>query len=1010
MRYRHAFPELLPARLKRALTRLESLVWCERRPVTAIEWAGSSPEHVPWREAVQRPRKPVSGPFHWGRLFDQAWFRLEIPADCADGTWHLEWKEQGESTLYLEGQPHAGLDVGHHTCPLPAGAREAWMEVMCLESAIWVPLIKRAAVTEQGCRFEGASLLRRDELAWRTFLDLSVLHQLLALEYREAFPARPQMMEGPRPRPPHTSLSVRHRRLLARLETALDIWESTGLEALGAALRDIYREFATRELTLDCLLVGHSHIDLVWLWPEKAGQFKAVHTMSTIDRLMERYPEFTFTYSQPASYRAVGERSPELLGRVRGRIAEGRWEALGALEVECDTMLPCGEALARGVLLGQDGFRGLTGGPSAVAWLPDAFGFSACLPQILRQCGVPYFFTNKVGWGTCTPFPYHSFIWLGHDGSEVLAHNSPGFDYNGQALVSELADSAARYQQAGVHGEILLPTGFGDGGGGPTEEMCERVRRLANLAGVPRARWGTVREFYAGLEARREELPRLRGELYLQYHRGVSTSHGQLKEAYRAAERALQAWEAAHCASGRPGIGREAWRRVVFAQFHDCLPGSSVREVYVETIPELWALAREALEAAALALESPEADAGAEPCLFNPLPVERLSVWEGRTLCLPPLSGGPIRSLAGPAPAPVRAGLEGLDNGRVRARFDEAGQVAELVIDGRALELEGPLCQLSLAPDFPHAHDAWDIDLPAARLGKGLAGPAKGVVESGAGNAAVAAVSFSRKISERSMVVARYSLEAGSAVLRVDLDLHFQEENALFKMLFPTRYRGRQARFGAPFGSVLRGQQAGQPQDEAQWEVPGSRWAAVCDDGESAGLAVMTEAKYGWSCQEGQLELSLVRSVYVTADDDYPGLRAPTEGRLTDLGRHRVRLALGVYDASGPRSVNPALLADTLFTPPIPYRGAAMGAGLLGLEGGESLVPCWAKPAGPGAWILRLHETLGRRGEARLLLQGGWRAQWTDLSEAPGGACVPEDGGLSFEPYQLLSLKLFRDN
>ena len=297
---------------------------------------------------------------------------------------------------------------------------------------------------------------------------------------------------------------------------------------------------------------------------------------------MEDYPEFRFGYSQPASYRAVEKRAPALMQEVRGKIRQGRWEAVGAAEVESDTLLSCGEGLVRSLLLGQDGFRDLQGRPSEILWLPDVFGYSDALPQILVQTGVKYFFTTKLHWGSITLFPHSSFLWQGSDGSEILAHVSQGMGYNMNVLPGEIRSAVREYRQADVHDEFLMPSGFGDGGGGPTPEMCERARRLRDLAGCPPTSWGRIDEYFNGLEEIRDRLPTYRGELYLQYHRGVLTTHGDLKAAFRELERALQIREAAHAVTGRGPVPVESWRRMVFAQFHDYIPGSSVASVYRE--------------------------------------------------------------------------------------------------------------------------------------------------------------------------------------------------------------------------------------------------------------------------------------------------------------------------------------------------------------------------------------------------------------------------------------------
>ena len=376
------------------------------------------------------------------------------------------------------------------------------------------------------------------------------------------------------------------------------------------ALHAIYQRFPAESWQPALAMNGHAHIDLAWLWPEAVANQKGMHTFASQLRLLELYPEFKFTQSQPALYRAVEKLSPELVARIKARIAEGRWEATGAAEVELDTLVPSGEAMARSIIYGQRKFRELRGGsPSQICWLPDVFGYSASLPQILRQAGVPYFFTTKMTWSTITRFPYNSFVWRGSDGSEVLTHLCTRA-YIGQANIEESIGVLADHQQSDLHPELLYPTGHGDGGGGVTFDVLERARRIANLSGVPTAHWSTAEEFFQRMEACRDRLPVYQGELYLEYHRGTYTTQSEIKRLHRAGERHLQIHEAVRVATGAGPLAEADWLRVLFAEFHDVLPGSSIRLVYAQLTPELDALQARVLDAARQELMATGEEAG----------------------------------------------------------------------------------------------------------------------------------------------------------------------------------------------------------------------------------------------------------------------------------------------------------------------------------------------------------------------------------------------------------------
>ncbi len=999
------FLQLTLPRATRALDRLQAAIWSKVADVPC-SFSGTRAEPILFEAARKLPFEAVELPLHWGKLFDQGWFRLEIPQIEAKDPLYLHWNDQGEGTAYIDGVPFYGFDVAHRYCALPAGGvKEVFMESLCLQSAIWHP--SATGHDPQGSKLSAAALFTRNEIAWEALHDFRMLYEITLEEAKLNNPTVRPKLQGSGYQQPIDVVSPLYRRLLRAMDDAVNALDSGGLPAMHASLKEAYRKFAGQHERIRAVLTGHAHIDLVWLWPEKSSEYKAVHTFSTMNRLMDLYPEFIFGYSQPASYDAVGRITPKLMEQVRGRIRSGKWEALGATEVESDTLMACGEALARSFILGQKGFRRIQGKPSRVLWIPDVFGYCGSLPQIMRQTGVDYFFTTKLTWSNINLFPYSSFLWRGIDGSEVLVHVTQENGYNQLVSPEEIRRGARAYRQADVHDEYLAPTGFGDGGGGVTEEMCERARRVQSLAGMPEVGWGRVDEFFDKLNRERAKLPSWQGELYLEYHRGVLTTHSDLKARFRECERALQTWEAARCATGGGELDDQPWRRLVFAQFHDYIPGSSIWEVYEKGLPELAAISENALASAAGELGGSTA-----PALFNPLPMERIHLLAdgSKTVRLAPLSGGSVADLPAMQPAkPVQATAGKIESERVKVSFDDKGQIAALAFregeGDRNIALRSPLGELMTFPDFPHEFEAWDIDRQTFSLGHTVDSPAEVSVLRDA-------VEFRRRFGEHSTVAIRYRLDAFQPVLHIEYDIDLHDEQLLLKVLFPTAYTGRMARFGAPFGSVLRGQQTGQSRDEAMWEGAASRWAIVSDDGETEGLGIITEAKYGFSCRDGVLGVSLLRSPRVTGEDPAHGRLFPAPLRrdgarppCSDQGRHVIRLALCLHSPQTPRESLAPALADTLFTPPVSYKGDAVSAGFLGIEGCESLIPCWAKPAADGnGWILRLHETLGRRGKATIRLAEGLRAFRTTLSEEAGEEKPLTE--ISVNPYELISLRI----
>jgi alpha-mannosidase len=1003
-------PQLLPPRITEALNRLKAGIWTVDPKPLAVQHSQPTSEHRTFKEAQKLKFTPITRtPLFWGRKFDQAWFKVRLRDPQPGRTRYLVWKDQGEATIYVDDLPWHGIDSAHPRAPLPGGIRNVWIQSHCCNTGIWAP--GPMGVDDKGSRFEGAYLAFRDEKMWEAYHDLNVLMDVLRAEFEPYLGHEDEWGKFGEAswgyRHSYDQISPFFRRLLLRLDRAIDVFDNEGVEKLLPMLKQIYRDFPSENTNITCILTGHAHMDLVWRWPEKAGESKVIHSCATANRLMELYPEFRFSFTQPAGYDGIARRAPRLLAEIRKRIKEGQWEATGAAEVEMDNQLLCGENLARTFMVGQEGFKDLTGAPSRVLWIPDVFGYSASLPQILKATGVEFFFTSKLTWGSVTRFPYSSFRWLGHDGSEVLAHITQTFGYNESTQPDRIRKGANGYLQADVHDEFLCPTGYGDGGGGTTDEMCERARRLANMASVPKIRWGRIDEYFEGLAEIRDELPSYQGELFLEFHRGVQTTHGDLKATFRRLERCLQIFEAARCVTTGEKIDLHYWKRLLFAQHHDYIPGSSIHEVYEEGVPELKELGDRALTEAAEDLGKHKGSAS----LFNPLPYPRTVIHgngaKRARYALPPLAARSLNEARlQTADKAVRVSERRLQNERLDARFDAKGQITKLIVDGQPVQLKGKGAQLVTYQDHPAAFDAWDIDRHTLSNGVRVTTPAIVAIAEDSNEQAVLA--FTRALGEKSSVTIRHILEADSPVLRIEYDLDWQDPQTLLKVIFPTDYHGRQARFGAPFGSTLRGQLPGEPRDEARFEVPASRYAIVSDDTEDEGLFIVTEAKYGFTCYQGCLQLSLVRSAFVTEAGTQMELRnVKSKSLYSDMGRHLIRIAVGRHSSDAVREEQPSALADILFTPCVPFDGRANDCGFLGLEGGDSLQPAWAMPVKRGTWALRLSEALGRHGTAKIRLVDGWQAEPADIYGVPTGKPLPGNR-IKFRPYELLTLCISR--
>src|SRR5918998_725135 len=348
-------------------------------------------------------------------------------------------------------------------------------------------------------------------------------------------------------------------------------------------------------------LTGHAHLDLAWLWPLYETRRKARRTFSTVLRLMERYGEFTFNQSSAQLYAWVEEEHPELFARIRNRIKERRWEPVGGSWTEPDCQITGGESFVRQLLYGQRYFDEKFGLRSTVAWLPDAFGFSPGIPQLLRGAGMTGFFTCKLNWNEKDAFPYALFYWEGIDGSRVTAHMSdnPGPDYNGIIRAFDLLGTWRNFKEKRRPPESLFSFGWGDGGGGPSEKMLESYARLKNFPALPRLRMARVDEHFGSLP---RDLPKWVGELYLELHRGTLTSQGKVKKLNREAEHRLleaEAFSTTAALDGGEYPARELerlWKILLLNQFHDILPGSSISEVYEDAHAQLAEVVAKATE------------------------------------------------------------------------------------------------------------------------------------------------------------------------------------------------------------------------------------------------------------------------------------------------------------------------------------------------------------------------------------------------------------------------------
>jgi alpha-mannosidase len=633
------------------------------------------------------------------------------------------------------------------------------------------------------------------------------------------------------------------------------------------------------------LLSGHAHIDLAWLWPVAEIRRKIRRTFSSVLHLMDEYPDFTFNQSSAQVYDWIRQDDPEIFARVKERVAEGRWDVVGGMWVEPDSQVTGAESYVRQIFYGQRFFEEHFGLRNDTVWLPDVFGFSAGVPQILASSGLNRFFTIKVNWSEVHPFPFDIYWWEGIDGSQVLAHHfeNPSEGYNGNIVPLDTLGTWKHFKGKRVHDETLLSFSWGDGGGGPSAEMLQNYARIKDYPVLPKLEMGLVEEFFDYLPT--EGIPTFVGELYLELHRATLTTQGLVKKLNREAEHRLAEAEAFSAIASLGGanypdaVFDPTWQTVLLNQFHDILPGSSIHEVYEDTHRDMTAAVATATETRDAALAT-LAGTGDTILIANPsmhvrtltavvpehvtVPDGAGQLVEGGTLIHAPgvKAGGFSLSIlpAAEENAGVSVASDGangfvLENDLIRYVVGADGTIHEAgdkEIGRTALDNRGN--QLWAYVDKPRAWDAWDIDETYGDTGFDITdvdsinateiGPLRGSVK----------VTRSWRSSR---FVQTYRLLAGSKQLDIDTDIDWHERLMMVRTSFPTAIHSHEAVGETIYGVHRRATHRNTPFERARFEAGAQRFLDISEP--DYGVALLNNGKYGHSVLGNTLGISLVR-------------------------------------------------------------------------------------------------------------------------------------------------------
>lgn len=958
-------PEYTRARLEQTAHRLRELIYpAMMQPDELV--VSPAVDRIGWDEAQALEHRAVVPGERFGPLWATYWFRgvATVPKRWAGGRVDLLWDSESEATLWLDGRPTQGLNPHHHDAVLVEHGESG----QTIRFEIELACNGLFGKVDRSPEVHRCELALWDPDAWRRFFDFETLRALAA--------------DGDGLDPSWAG------ELAISLERFCNLWPSKEADEI---LRGLYtRHNATT--THRIVAVGHAHLDTAWLWPLAETYRKLVRTFTTQLRYADEYPEHSFACSSAQHFAWLRERSPELWDAIRARIATGNFVPVGGTWVEPDCNLPSGESLVRQFLQGQRFFERELGGRSDVFWNPDAFGFNAQLPQIMRSCGIARFLTQKLSWNRFTKPEHHTFTWQGSDGSEVLAHFPPADTYNAEATVPELRRSVREHRGHRHAGSSLLVFGYGDGGGGPTRAMLETLRRVGDLQGVPRATLGTPAQLFELLEAEPADRPTVVGELYLELHRGTYTSQARTKRGNRRSEFALHDAEFL-CVLAGDGYPCEAldrlWQLLLLNQFHDILPGSSIRLVYEDAERDLAEVEAGANALCARVLGPP----GDHP--VNTIGVPRCEVAE--------LPGGALRFVEAPAYGVGRVvepddevTIDGLvlENGRLRAELARDGTLLSLVEKSSGREaLAAPGNRFELYEDRPVAWDAWDVD-PSHLLMRRDVEPA-GSAELVTATPLRAEIAFERSLGESSRMRQVVRLDAGSPRLEFRTTVDWHESHTLLKACFPLAVRAPQATYETAFGYAERPTHFSTAWDRARYEVPGHRFADLSEHG--FGVALLTDSTYGYSCHDNELRLSLLRS---------PKSPDPE----ADMGTHQFAYAI-LPHAGGWREAG--VVAEALrFNVPIRWASHQFGGPGVSFARADdpNLVLDTIKRAEDSTQlVLRLYEAHGARGVARLHLARPFssvvcaNALEDDLHEleCDGDAVV-----IPYRPHEIVTVKI----
>lgn len=1016
--------------------RLRQLLEHQLQPRIVVDRMALSVEHCPVAHATEKDAKtkgpwvPVERGFRYGPAYQEVWFRVSgsVPRTWAGRPVGLCAELGGERTVWKDNVPECGIDGPHAIMPLFTAAKGGEK----------VERLIQVYTTNPQCRVHLAELPREDLVETMDGAELLLIDadlQSFAYDFEFAL----NLMESEEDRDPNYAI------LMRSLNEAANLWAMEGRDSLPRC-RKVVRD-ALQSLrggpSHTMTPVGHAHLDTAWLWPLRITRLKMAHTTANQLRLIERYPEYVFVHSQACQYEWLEQEYPKLFAQVKDALSRDQWEALGSMWVEADCNLTGGESLVRQFLYGKRYFRNKLGVETEDMWLPDVFGYSAALPQILRKFGIKAFFTQKISWNQFNVFPHNTFWWQGIDGSRVWTHFSPANTYCGNCEPKELLTSVKNHKDHGRCDHSLYCFGFGDGGGGPTERHLEFLRRARSCEALPEMRTKKrAADFFREARSKSVDLATWNGELYFEYHRGTYTSQAANKLNNRVSEFLLR--DAEYLACFRDDYPRtypsraieETWKLVLLNQFHDIIPGSSVREVYEDSKKDYAKVAgigakiiQESLQnlgkhfhiegrerPIAIFQNATERGQGEIPWTeedvpqslavgADHLPVQLVNEFGERKIifhvpreALGTVMVGDLSSQPPNARFRLKTGGRRLENDQFSVRFDGNGNITSITsLDDRPIEFIAPGKlgnMFQILDDHPLFWSAWDVDIYAQETARDLPKcDSFEIVERGPVRVAAEVV----RTFGKSRIRQRISLGPTPGI-RFDTEVDWHETDTMLKVAFPVNVNSTRATHEIQFGNVERPTHTNTSWDMAKFETCAQKWVDLSEGGH--GVALLNVGKYGYDVRGNVMRLSLLRSP-----------KAPDP--QCDMGVHRFTyVLLPHYDQYFHAGV---VAASYALNAPMRYAFLKQGKGgdltalppLFSCEDRNLVIESVKKAEDSDHLVVRLYECHNTRGIGELSSARRIRRAWlADLEETPLSELEVVDNLVLFEykPFEILTI------